>query len=165
MDIENNNPPGHAELPVNDQVDDSTARTTLSPLVETDEDDDDNGASSTALGLSADGSDAPPASTTALDHPVDGSDAPLASTTALGLPADGSNLSEEGDATDAGSDGNDVGPLALLPRTPLAFLLCNNQPFFQFFDEEMRELGSRRQQLPRYETRRAFQPRLMGDWG
>ena len=94
--IENNNPPGHAELPVDDQVDDSTARTMLFPLVETDEDDDDDDASSTALGLAANGSDAPPASTTALDHPVDGSDAHPASTTALGLPADGSDLSEEG---------------------------------------------------------------------
>jgi len=56
-------------------------------------------------------------------------------------------------------------PLTLVPRTPLAFLLCNNQPFFQFFDEEMRELGSCWGQLPRDEMRRAFQPRLMGDWG
>jgi hypothetical protein len=82
----------------------------LSPLVETDKDDDDDDALSTALGLVADGSDATPVSTTALDHPVDGSDAPPASTTALGLPADGSDLLEEGDVTDAGSDGNDVGP-------------------------------------------------------
>jgi len=35
-------------------------------------------------------------------------------------------------------------PLALVSRMPLTFLLCNNQPFFQFFDEDMRELGSRR---------------------
>jgi len=56
-------------------------------------------------------------------------------------------------------------PLALVPRMPLTFLLSNNQPFFQFFDKEMRELGSRRRRLPRDETRRAFQPRLMGDWG
>ena len=137
----------------------------LLPLVETDKDDDNDDASSTALSLAADGSNAPPASTTALDHPVDGSNAPLASTTALGLLADGSDLSEEGDATDAGSDGNDVGPLALLPRTPLAFLLCNNQPFFQFFDKEMQELGSRRQRLPRDETRQVFQPRMMGGLG
>ena len=33
-------------------------------------------------------------------------------------------------------------PLALVPRMPLAYLLCINQPFFQFFDKEMRELGS-----------------------
>jgi hypothetical protein len=82
----------------------------LLPLVETDEDDDDDDASSTALGLTADGSDATTASTTVLDHSVDGSDAPPALTTALGLPADGSDLSEEGDATDTGSNGNDVGP-------------------------------------------------------
>jgi hypothetical protein len=82
----------------------------LSPLVETDEDEDDDDASSTALGLAADGSNATTASTTALDHSVDGSDPPPALTTALGLPADGSDLSEEGDATDAGSNGNDVGP-------------------------------------------------------
>jgi hypothetical protein len=85
-------------------------RMVLSPLVETDEDDDDDDASSTALGLAANGSDAITASTTALDHSVDGSDAPPASTTALGLPADGSDLLEEGDVTDAGSDGNEVGP-------------------------------------------------------
>jgi hypothetical protein len=109
--IENlNPPPKHAELPVDDQVDDSTVRTVLSPLVETDEDDDDDDASSTALGLAADGSNATTASTTALDHSVDGSDAPPASTTALVLPADESDLSEEGDVTDAGSDGNEVGP-------------------------------------------------------
>jgi len=82
----------------------------LSPLIKTDDDDHDNDASSTALSLAVDGSDATTASTTALDHSVDGSDAPPAFTTALGLPANGSNLSEEGDVTDAGSDGNDVGP-------------------------------------------------------
>ena len=82
----------------------------LLPLVETDKDDDDNDASSTALGLAADGSNATTASTTALNHLVNGSDAPPASTTALGLPADGSDLSEEGDFTDAGSNGNNVGP-------------------------------------------------------
>ena len=103
-------PPEHAELPVDDQANDSTARTVLSPHIETDGDDDDDDASSTALGLTADGSDATTASTTALDHSVDGSDAPPASTTALGLPADESDLSEEGDVTDAGSDGNEVGP-------------------------------------------------------
>ncbi len=108
--IKNNNPPGHAELPVDDLVNDSTARTMLSPLVETDKDDDDDDALSTALSLAADGSDATPASTTALDQPVDRSDAPPASNSSLGLPADGSDLLEEGDFTDAGSDGNNVGP-------------------------------------------------------
>ena len=110
--IENNNPPPpeHAVPPVDDQVDDSAVRPVLSPLVETDEDNDNDDASSTALGLAADGSDATTASTTALDHLVDGSDAPPASTTALGLPANESDLSEEGDVTDAGSDGNEVGP-------------------------------------------------------
>jgi hypothetical protein len=102
-------PPEHAELPFDDQVNGSTVRMVLSPLVETDEDDDDDDASSTALGLAAGGSDATTASTTALNHSVDGSDAPLASTTALGLPADESDLSEEGDVTDAGSDGNEAG--------------------------------------------------------
>ena len=82
----------------------------LLPLVESDKDDNDDDASSTALGLTADGSDATTASPTALDHSVDGSDAPPASTTALGLPANGSNLLEEGDVTDAGSDGSEVGP-------------------------------------------------------
>jgi hypothetical protein len=56
-------------------------------------------------------------------------------------------------------------PLAVVPRMPPAFLLCNNQPLFQFFDEEMCELDSCRQRLPRDETRQAFQPRLIGDWG
>jgi hypothetical protein len=40
-------------------------------------------------------------------------------------------------------------PLAVAPRMPLAYLLCNNQPFFQFFDEEMSKLDSRRRRLPR----------------
>ena len=39
-----------------------------------------------------------------------GATPPPESTTALGLPADGSDLPEEGDATDAGSIGNEVGP-------------------------------------------------------
>ena len=56
-------------------------------------------------------------------------------------------------------------PMAMAPRLPLAYLLCNNQPYFQSSDREMRELGSHRQRLPWYTTRRAFQPRLMGDWG
>jgi len=71
----------------------------LSPLVESDKDNEDDDASSTALGLAADGSNAPTASTTALDRSVDGSDAPPESTTALGLPANLSGLPEEGDAT------------------------------------------------------------------
>ena len=108
--IKNNNPPGHAELPVDDQVDDSTVQTMLSPLVESDKDNDNDDASSTVLGLAANGSNATTVSTTALDRSVDGSDAPPASTTALGLPADGSDFPEEGDATDTGSIGNEVGP-------------------------------------------------------
>ena len=81
----------------------------LSPLVETDEDDDDDDdASSTALGLVADGSDATTASTTALAIQSMGA-TPPALTTALSLPADESDFSEEGDVTDAGSNGNDVG--------------------------------------------------------
>jgi len=105
----NNNPPGHAVLPVDDQVDVSIAWMMLSPFVESDEDNDDDDASSTALGLAADGSDATTASITALDRSVDGSDAPPAPPTTLGLPADGSDLPEEGDVTDAGSIGNEVG--------------------------------------------------------
>jgi len=38
-------------------------------------------------------------------------------------------------------------PLAMAPRLPLAYLLCDNQLFFQFSDEDLRELGSCRQQL------------------
>ena len=68
MGIKNNNPPGHAELPIDNQVDDSTAGMMLSPLVETDKDNDNNDASSTALGLAADESNATTASATALDH-------------------------------------------------------------------------------------------------
>jgi hypothetical protein len=30
-------------------------------------------------------------------------------------------------------------PLAMEPRLPLAYHLCNNQPFFQFFDEELQD--------------------------
>jgi hypothetical protein len=161
-DIENNNPPGHAELPVDDQVDDSTAQTMLLPLVDTNEDDDDDVASSTALGLVADWSDAPPASTTALDHPVDGSDAPPASTTARPMGAICRRKEMPQTLVPMATMWD---PLALVPRMPFTFLLCNNQPFFQFFDEEMRELGSRRRRLPRDEMRRAFQLRLMGDWG
>ena len=56
-------------------------------------------------------------------------------------------------------------PLAMAPRLPLAYLLCDNQLFFQFSDKELRELGSRRRRLPRYETRRAFPPGLEGEWG
>ena len=40
-----------------------------------------------------------------------GATPPPASTTALGLPANGSDLPEEGDAMDAGSIGNEVGPI------------------------------------------------------
>jgi hypothetical protein len=56
-------------------------------------------------------------------------------------------------------------PLAMAPRLPLAYLLCDNQLFFQFSDKELRELGSHRRRLPRYETRRAFLPELEGEWG
>ena len=104
-------PPGHTELPVDDQVDVSIACMMLLSFVKSEEDDGNDDASPTALGLTADGSNATTASTTALDRSVDGSDAPPASTTALGLPANGSNLPEEGDAMDAGSIGNEVGPI------------------------------------------------------
>jgi hypothetical protein len=36
-------------------------------------------------------------------------------------------------------------PLAMAPRLPLAYLLCNNQLIFQFSDKDLRELGSCRQ--------------------
>ena len=104
-------PPGHALLPVDDQVDVSILWTMLSSLVKSGKyDDDDDDTSSTALGLTANGSDATKLSTTALDRLVDRSDTPPASTTALGLPADGSNFSEGGDAIVTGSIGNEVGP-------------------------------------------------------
>ncbi len=97
-------------MPLDNQVNVSIAWTMLSPLVESDEDDDNDEASSTALGLAANWSNSTTASATARDRLVDGSDAPPASTTALGLPANVSDLSEGGDATDAGSVGNEVGP-------------------------------------------------------
>ncbi len=81
------------------------------PFVETDEDDDNDGESTTALGLMTNGSDATTTSTMAVDRLVKGSNAPPASTTALGLLADGSNLSEEGDTVDAGSVGNVEAPV------------------------------------------------------
>jgi hypothetical protein len=56
-------------------------------------------------------------------------------------------------------------PLAMAPRLPLAYLLCDNQLFFQSSNEELCKLGSRRQRLPWYETRRAFPPGLEGEWG
>jgi hypothetical protein len=152
-------------MPVDDQVDDSTAQTMLLPLVETDKDDDDDDASSTALGLAVDGSKATTASPTALDHSVDGSDTPPALTTALGLPSDGSDLSEVGDVTDAGSDGNDVGPTGGGATDAPCIPPLQQSTLFPILDEEMRELGSRRRRLPWDNTRRACQPRLIGDWG
>jgi hypothetical protein len=53
----------------------------------------------------------------------------------------------------------------MAPRLPLAYLLCDNQLLFQFSDEDLRKLGSCRQQLSRYETRRAFPLGLEGEWG
>jgi len=141
---ENNNTPGHAVLPVDDQVDVSIAWTMLSPFVESDKEDDNDDASPYALGLAADGSDATTASTTALDRSVDGSDAPPASPTALGLPADGSNLPEEGDATDAGSIGNEVGPAGDGTTATPSIPPVGQSTFFRFFNVEMRELGSHR---------------------
>ena len=82
----------------------------IDPVVESNENDDNDDASSTALGLEANGNDETTASATTLDLLVNGSDAPLALTTALGLPANGSDLSEGGDATDASSVGNEVDP-------------------------------------------------------
>ena len=53
------NPPGHALLPVDDQVDVSILWMMLSSLVKSGKyDDDDDDTSSTALGLTANGSDA-----------------------------------------------------------------------------------------------------------
>jgi hypothetical protein len=139
---ENNNSPGHAVLPVDDQVDVSIAWTMLSPFVESDEDDDDDDASPTAPGLVADGSNATTASTIALDRSVDGSDTPPASPTALGLPADGSDLPEEGDATDAGSIGNEVGQAGDGATAASSIPPVQQSTFYPFFGEEMRELGS-----------------------
>jgi hypothetical protein len=118
--------------------------TMLSPLLETDEDDDDDDASSTALGLAADESDATTASATALDHLVDGSDAPPASTTALGLPADGSDLPEERDVTDAGSDGNEVGPAGYGATATPSIPPMRQSTLFPIFRQGFAQIG----QLP-----------------
>ena len=56
-------------------------------------------------------------------------------------------------------------PLAMAPRLPLAYLLCDNQLFFQFYDKDLRKLSSCRRRLPGYKTRRAFPPGLEGEWG
>ena len=65
---ENNNPPGQAELPINDQVDVSIAWTMVLPFVQSEKDDDDDDASPTALGLEAGWSNATTTSATALDR-------------------------------------------------------------------------------------------------
>jgi len=163
--IKNNNPPVHAELPVDDQVDDSTAGTMFLPLVKTDEDDFDDDASSTALGLTADESDATTASATALDHLVDGSNAPPASTTALGLPADGSNLPEEGDVMDAGSDGNEVGPAGNGTTATPSIPPMRQSTLFPIFRRGFARIGQLPATTPRYETRQAFPRGLEGEWG
>jgi hypothetical protein len=116
----------------------------LLPLVKTEEDDNDDDTSSTALGLAADESDATTASATALDHLVDGSDAPPASTTALGLPADGSNLPEEGDVTDAGSDGNEVGPAGDGAMATPSIPPMRQSSLFPIFQQGFAQIG----QLP-----------------
>jgi hypothetical protein len=110
-DSKNNNPPGNAELLINDHANGRTVLMAFFPFVEMKGDNNNNGALSTALGLLADGSDATMTSVTALDHLVDGRNAPPASTTALGLPANGSKTLEEGDTADAGSIGNEEAPV------------------------------------------------------
>ena len=117
----------------------------LSPLVKSDKDNDDDDASSTALGLAANGSDAPTVSTTALNRSVDGSDAPPRNQLLL------SACRPMGAICRRKEMPRMLVPLAtkwvllaMVSRLPLAYLLCDNQPFFQFFDKEMRELGSHR---------------------
>jgi hypothetical protein len=61
----NNNPPGNAELLVNNHINNSIALTVSSPLVESDKNDNDDGTSSTALSLTANESNA----TTAQQNP------------------------------------------------------------------------------------------------
>ena len=113
----------------------------LSPFVKSDKDDDNDDASPTALGLAADGSDATTASTTALDRSVDGSDAPPASPTALGLPADGSDLPEEGDAMDAGSIGNEVGPAGNGATATPSIPPVRQSTFFPIFQQGNARIG------------------------
>jgi hypothetical protein len=137
----NNNPPGHAALPVDNQVDVSIAWTMLSPLIESDKDDEDDDASSTALGLEANGSDATTASATPLDRLVNGSKAPPASTTALGSPADESYLSEGGDATDAGSVGNEVGPAGHGATAAPSIPPMQQSTLFPIFRQENARIG------------------------
>ena len=56
-------------------------------------------------------------------------------------------------------------PLAMAPRLPLAYLLCDNQLISKFSNADLRKLGSCRQQLPRYKTRLVFPLGLKGEWG
>jgi hypothetical protein len=113
----------------------------LSPLIESDKDDEDDDASSTALGLEANGSDATTASATPLDRLVNGSKAPPASTTALGSPADESYLSEGGDATDAGSVGNEVGPAGHGATAAPSIPPMQQSTLFPIFRQENARIG------------------------
>ncbi len=88
--------------------------------------------------------DATTGSATALDHFVDGCDVPPASTTALGLPADGSDLPEEGDVTDSGSDGNEVGPAGDGAMATPSIPPMQQSTHFPIFRQEFARIG----QLP-----------------
>ena len=123
MENVNKNHTGQAVQPVDNPVNGSTAQTT-------------NDTTAIALGHGANGSVATtPASTTALDPPVDGSDAPQESTTALDLPVDGSDLPGDGDATDAGSVGNEVGTAGVDATDTSSTSLVQQSPLFSLFPQ------------------------------
>jgi hypothetical protein len=118
LGLERNNPPGDAETSNDNRVDGGSASPASTALSEADKESDaladgdkDNGASPTALGWTANGSDATNALATALDLPVNGSDAPPASTTTLGVPFGGSDATREGELAAAGAVGEEQTPV------------------------------------------------------
>ncbi len=106
---ENNNPPGHVVLLIDDQVNNSAALPTLPHINESMDDNDNDDVSPTACSSMAAGSNITDTSTTALDWLVDGSGAPPTSTTALNLPVNESDDTRMEDATDSGvTDDNET---------------------------------------------------------
>jgi hypothetical protein len=66
---------------------------------------------------------------------------------------------------DASSIGNEVNPDGDGATAAPSISPVQQSTLFPIFRRERREFGSHRRRLPLYETRRAFQPRLMGDRG
>ncbi len=109
-EVDQNNPPGNAAELDNSWVIFYNTLTALPALNDSAKDNDNDDASSNALGLLADGSNV--AALTTVGHLADVINAPLALAATLGSPADRSNLLEDADATGAGLgsvNGNPVG--------------------------------------------------------